>query len=169
QRSLTKYTVSALRETELLLGTSKGTCGLYVIYTIVPQRETDRREMTGEDTVRKQVDQFIADAIDTVPHLEALLLLWNSKPRQWNISDMAKALYVSGDAAQAILGDLERLGFAVSSTAGEFTYRSGERDALIDQLDRIYRREVVRISRMIHAKPSAAVREFARAFRFKKD
>jgi hypothetical protein len=125
--------------------------------------------MTDEDVVRGQVDQFIADVIDTVPHLEALLLLWNSKPRKWTPTEMARALYLPAEAGQSILGDLERLGLAVSDERGEFAYGSSERDVLIEQVDRIYRREVVRISRMIHAKPSAAVREFARAFRFKKD
>jgi hypothetical protein len=125
--------------------------------------------MTVEDAFRKQVDQFVSEVIDTVPHLEALLLLWNSRPRQWGVGEMAKALYVPADAAQSVLADLERIGLAVSGDAGGFAYRSSERDPLIEQVDRMYRREVVRISRMIHAKPSAAVREFARAFRFKKD
>ena len=33
----------------------------------------------------------------------------------------------------------------------------------------IYRKELIRISRLIHSKPPAAVREFAKAFRFKKE
>jgi hypothetical protein len=36
-------------------------------------------------------------------------------------------------------------------------------------VDATYRRELVRISSMIHSKPSPAVRQFARAFRLKKD
>jgi len=41
--------------------------------------------------------------------------------------------------------------------------------SLMEELDRTYRRELVRISRMIHSKASPAVREFARAFKFTKD
>jgi hypothetical protein len=37
------------------------------------------------------------------------------------------------------------------------------------QVDAAYRRDLVRISTMIHAKASSAVREFARAFRLKKE
>lgn len=40
---------------------------------------------------------------------------------------------------------------------------------MISQLEAIYRREIVRISTLIHAKPSAAIRDFARAFRFTKE
>ena len=42
-------------------------------------------------------------------------------------------------------------------------------DRLIEALDARYRRDLVRISRMIHAKASPGVRDFADAFRFAKD
>ena len=48
----------------------------------------------SEEWVRKAVDQFIVNEIESVPHLEALLLLWNTRPRQWPMDEMAKALYV---------------------------------------------------------------------------
>jgi hypothetical protein len=41
--------------------------------------------MTQENAIGKEVDQFILVEIDSVPHLEALLLLWNSKPRKWSL------------------------------------------------------------------------------------
>ncbi len=122
-----------------------------------------------EDSLREEVDRFIIDEIDTVPHLEALLLLWNSRPREWSLEDMAKALYTSPEAARTILSDLERRQFVMLNDKERFLYRLSERDGLIDGVDRIYRREVVRISNMIHAKPSASLREFARAFRLKRD
>ena len=50
--------------------------------------------MAQGDGDRAAVDRFIMEAIDTVPHLEALLLLWrNQKP--WSAADMVKALYLS--------------------------------------------------------------------------
>jgi hypothetical protein len=125
--------------------------------------------MPEEDHEREQVDQFILEEIDSVPHLEALLLLWNSRPKQWPMLEMAKALYISPDRAQPVLQDLIRSGF-VLLLAGEYAYdESYRRSDLIEKVDRMYRRELVRISTMIHHNPSAAVRAFARAFRFKKD
>jgi hypothetical protein len=38
--------------------------------------------MNPDETTKKEVDQFILDEIDSVPHLEALLLLWNTRPKQ---------------------------------------------------------------------------------------
>ena len=47
--------------------------------------------------------------------------------------------------------------------------RSPETDTMIARVEAIYRHEIVRISTLIHAKPSAAIRDFARAFRFTKE
>jgi len=122
-----------------------------------------------ENPTPKAVDEFILNEIDTVPHLEALLLLWNSRPREWSFDTMAGALYLPQDLARQVVADLERRGFAVLTANHSFLYRSTDRDQLIEQVDKCYRREVVRISNMIHSKPAASLREFARAFRLKRD
>lgn len=122
-----------------------------------------------ENPTRKAVDEFILKEIEAVPHLEALLLLWNNRPQEWALDAMARALYLSPDAAQSVLADLERRGLVNFTDDHHFSYRSTDRDPLVKLLDQIYRREIVRISNMIHSKPAASLREFARAFRFKKD
>ena len=125
--------------------------------------------MLEENPDREEVDRFILKEIESVPHLEALLLLWKRQPNQWSTEDMADALYISSEAAQPILLDLKQRGFA-KLESGKYSYHATEeRNELIAKVDRTYRRELVRISTMIHAKPSAAVRAFARAFRFTKD
>lgn len=118
---------------------------------------------------REEVDRFILQEIDTVPQLEALLLLWNSRPRQWRNSDLAAALYVSKETTQEIVAHLERRGLVTCDGSDGCTYLSSPRDSLIGAVDIIYRRELVRISRMIHSKAPAGIREFANAFRFKKE
>lgn len=128
--------------------------------------------MMEEERVRKAVDEFIAEQVDTVPQLEGLLILWNSRPKEWPPAEMARALYVSPDAAQRILQDLARRGLiAVVQQPERYFYQqqSEEKESIIRALDSIYRREIIRISTMIHSKASAAVREFARAFRFTKE
>jgi len=119
------------------------------------------------------VEQFIYEKIDSVPHLEALLLLWNSRPQPWQVSNLAKRLYVDPAAARALLQDLARreLIEAVGDPPDSFSYTTGsvERDQLIAAVDATYRREVVRISTLIHTKPSASVQAFARAFRLTKE
>lgn len=125
--------------------------------------------MPEEYLQRREIDQFILDEIDSVPHLEALLLLWNQRPKAWPLPEMAAALYIPPDQTLPIMQDLTRRGLA-DFESGHYLYRdTPERNDLIGKVDRMYRREVVRISTMIHSKPSASVRAFARAFRFKKD
>ncbi len=122
---------------------------------------------------RKQVDDFIRDEIDTVPHLEALLLLWNSRPKQWAVEEMSNALYVESGMSRGILQGLARRGLLVAEPGTTESYRyasvSSERDSLIEALDVTYRRDLIRISRTIHSKAGPAIREFAQAFRFTKD
>lgn len=126
-------------------------------------------EMTQEDLERQQVDRFVIEEIDSVPHLEALLLLWNSRPKRWLPEEMVKALYLTTEYTQSVLQELVNRKLA-SSEAGRYAYEPDpERDKVIEALDRVYRREIIRISNMIHSKASPAVRAFARAFRLKKD
>ena len=126
-------------------------------------------EMTQEDLERQQVDRFVIEEIDSVPHLEALLLLWNSRPKRWLPEEMGKALYLTTEYTQSVLQELVNRKLA-SSEAGRYAYEPDpERNKTIEALDRVYRREIIRISNMIHSKASPAVRAFARAFRLKKD
>lgn len=126
-----------------------------------------------EDTLNKEVDEFILEQIDTVPHLEALLLLWNRRPKQWTVEEMASALYVSSGVARSILQALTRRGLLIAERETSECYcfksLSGKRDGLIQAVDATYRRDLIRISRMIHSKAAPGVREFAQAFRFTKD
>jgi hypothetical protein len=124
------------------------------------------------DHDKTNIDQFLQDQIDTVPHLEALLLLWNSRPKPWLVEDMAKGLYLAPEATKEILDDLvlKTLIVNVSGACETYYYESiPDRDELLAAVDSTYRRELIRISRLIHSKPSAALRAFAKAFRFKKD
>ena len=120
---------------------------------------------------RAQVDRFVVDQIDSVPHLEALLLLFNSRPKAWSAEEMARALYVRTEAAARILDGLLLRGLIAAGPAdvSYYVYAASNADGLIADLEALYRREVVRISSLIHSRGPASVRDFARAFRFTKD
>ena len=117
---------------------------------------------------RKNVDEFILEKIDGVPHLEALLLIWNQRPKRWTVDDIAKALYVHADVSRKILEDLKQQSLMAEEN-GQYFYedQSEEKNKLMAAVDKTYRRELVRVSTMIHAKASPALRDFARAFRIK--
>lgn len=123
--------------------------------------------------ISEKVLQFIAEKIDTVPQLEALLLLWENAQREWSEQEVAARIYVSNEAAASILQALQRrqLIAAVSSSPAKYRYStdwdpSGE---LMSEVAGAYRRHLVPLATYIHSRASSAVREFARAFDLKKD
>lgn len=119
------------------------------------------------------VYRFILDQMESVPHLEALLLVWNSRPQAWTVENLARRLYIPVDNARALLEDLVRRRL-VSVECGplegcRYQSSSVQQHQLMAAVDRTYRRELVRISTMIHSKLPASVREFARAFRITRE
>jgi hypothetical protein len=120
-----------------------------------------------------QVDAFIIEEIDSVPHLEALLLLWRSAPHHFSATQIAEQLYIHPGQGAAIAEDLHRRGLIArdpGSAAGFFyDMHSEERNRLIGAVDTTYRRELIRISGIIHSKASPGIRAFADAFRFRKE
>ena len=128
----------------------------------------DQTPKSGPDAYR-----FIQDTLDSVPHLEALILLWNSRPVGWTCEELASRLYVPSEQVTAILRDLIRLQVIqeLSSAPPKYSYfaRSDEQNEMMRLVDDAYRRDLVRISTMLHSKASSPVREFARAFRFRKE
>lgn len=126
--------------------------------------------MTNPD--KAEVDRFILDHIDSVPHLEALLLLYRQNPEHWTADGVAKRLWIDTEDARSILQDLARdhLIALVGNEPEQYQYDAElSTDRLIQAVADAYRKETIRISTMVHAKASSAVRAFARAFRFKKE
>lgn len=124
--------------------------------------------MQQENPLRRDVDQFILEEIDSVPHLEALLLLWNRRPRVWSVDELAHQLYISTDQTTDIVRDLQARGLATFE-AGQGAYNEAwPNPELMQAVDRLWRRELIRISSLIHSKASPSVRQFASAFRFKR-
>lgn len=120
-----------------------------------------------------EAHEFIVENLDSVPHLEALILFWNSRPVWWTCDEMASRLYIPLDRVGDLLRDLVRSQLVSESATSppRFSYysRSKEQDEMMRLVDEAYRRDLVRISTMLHEKASPAVRDFARAFRFKRE
>jgi hypothetical protein len=130
-------------------------------------------KMANTPESRVDVYEFILDNIDSVPHLEALILLWNSRPVWWTSEELTSRLYVPVKQVEDLLRDLARMELIAESEASpqKFSYlaKSEEQNELLQSLDVAYRKDLVRISTMIHSKASSGVREFARAFRLRQE
>lgn len=130
--------------------------------------ENNRFKVGEEDVYR-----FILNQIDSVPQMEALLLVWESRPKKWIESELAERLYIGVDIVRNIMQELVRRRLLVSDTQGARQYfyesKSEELDGLIEAVAATYRRDLVRVSTFIHTKTSSAVRDFAKAFKFTKE
>lgn len=126
------------------------------------------------DDLPKDVLRFIAEQIESVPHLEALLLLYRNSAERWTVELVATRLFVSPQKAKEILADLEGrklIRLRADGSADAYVYdgawdETGER---METIATTYTRQLARVATFIHAKPPRAVREFARAFEFKKE
>lgn len=123
--------------------------------------------------IPEDVLRFLTEKIDSVPHLETLLLLSEEPDRTWTMEQIAARIYMSLDAASAILKNLQQHRLVTAEGTAPIKYRyDGAWDASAALMPRViatYRRHLVQVATFIHSKASPSVREFARAFDFKKD
>ena len=131
-------------------------------------------DITDPADLPQDVLQFIAEHIDTVPHLEALLLLHKQPAEHWTVERVAARLYVSRDTSAGILRDLEQRKLVrkqVDRPVAEFVYDpewdvSGQ---MMTAIALTYTRHLTAVATIIHRRAPRAVLEFARAFELKKD
>ena len=120
-----------------------------------------------------EVARFFDDQIESVPHLEALLLLWQSHPGEWDAERLGSRIYVTPNTALQILRDLARkqLARATGEKPDRFVYDRAWDEAgdVMARAAAAYREHLVPVTRRIHSKGSGAVRAFARAFEIKGD
>jgi hypothetical protein len=118
------------------------------------------------------VRRFLEENIDTVPQLETLLMMFEKPDHGWLIADVASRNYISEARATDTLNALHRRGLVISEESPprfRFNPANGEVRALVADLALCYQRKLSAVTELIHAKPSASVKEFARAFDLKKD
>jgi hypothetical protein len=116
-----------------------------------------------------EVGDFLAKHIDSIAQLEALLLLHGSPASRWDAPSLAKRLYIGDQEASAVLSHLDARGLVSRETgAYRFEPRSDDLARATGLLADHYRRHLIQITNMVHAKPSR-IRQFADAFKLKKE
>lgn len=120
-----------------------------------------------------EIEQFIAQHVESLAQLEMLLLVRQESARSWSCFDLARQLYITPDVCTGIIADLERRGFVLRDAADSnlFRYRSGRADIdqIIDQLSDLYQQRRVAVITMIYSKPVKKVQTFADAFRLRRE
>jgi hypothetical protein len=113
---------------------------------------------------------LILDGIDSVPELEAILLLRDHRPRRWSEKEVGERLYVSTAVAGHLLNVLAERGF-LSCVVGEYGFAPATPDLAetIDELAVTYEHHLIEVTLFIHSKPGPSIRQFANAFRLRRD
>jgi hypothetical protein len=120
-----------------------------------------------------EIEQFIAQHIESLAQLEMLLLLRTESTRSWSCFDLARQLYITPDVCTGIVADLERRGFvlrdAADSSLARYRSTGVSVDQLIDQLAALYQQRRVAVITLIYSKPVKKVQTFADAFRLRRE
>jgi hypothetical protein len=128
--------------------------------------------MPTSNGIPDEVRRFILAQIDSVPLIEALLLLCDRADEVWTDDKLGRALYVSPVIAKKIASDMLHRGWiTVSSEADGYVYNSvwDCEGVFMKTLASVYRTQLVPVTQLIHSQSSSAARDFAKAFNLKKE
>lgn len=120
--------------------------------------------------IPEHVRRFVVEAVDSIPELEALLLLRAHRERAWSVDDAGARLYVSATMAAHVLAALAHRGL-VAGVDGQYRYAPlrPELDVVVADLAAAYASNLIAVTRLIHGKPAPSVRQFADAFRLRRE
>ncbi len=125
-------------------------------------------------SIPEDLRRFVLSSIPSVPYLEALLLMRADPDQPWSTDSLARRLYVRDKVAEGLMAELCRSGMAAPSPdapADAYCYRPRE-DALRERIDRLadlYATHLVEVTHLIHASLDRKARQFADAFKWRKD
>ena len=120
--------------------------------------------------ITEEIKRFVLTSIDSVPHLEAILLMRQHQEKEWNSKTLAQTLFISEKKTEGILNDL-RSGNIISAHDNLFSYRphSSELKERIDQLADTYAKNLIEVTNLIHSKTNKQAQQFGDAFRWQNE
>lgn len=116
------------------------------------------------------IRRYLVQCVPSVPYIEAVLLLRDSRQARWQPDLLARRLYLGEDVAARLLAKLQSDGLVSAQAAGfQYTPSSPELDQLWDRLAQVYAQHLIEVSNLIHSKPSGTAQILADAFVWRKD
>jgi hypothetical protein len=112
-----------------------------------------------------ELAKLILDHIESVPHIEALMLIWENAPRTWTEAEVSERIYRSLDSTRKILRDLQRQELLAGTSEGGYgLIEDPARRDVATRIVEVYRDNVYRVATLIHSRAPQGMREFAKAF-----
>jgi hypothetical protein len=116
-----------------------------------------------EASVPEPVRRFIAEHIESVAQLEALLLVRAAPDKPWSVDEVARGLVTRHDPASLLLTHLAAHGLVVQDGDG-FRYNGAR---VVDDLAEAYATRRTTVVGLIFSRPDPAISGLADAFRFR--
>lgn len=126
--------------------------------------------MSG-DPLPPEIQKFIVRHIASVEELEILLLLFKERDPPCTAESAYQVIKSSRQSVQLGLDKFLEAGF-VESVPGDppgYTFKATESESLIHELNRCYQEKPVRVIGAIYQRTRDFARDFADAFKFKRD
>ena len=126
----------------------------------------------AKSPVPEGVRGFIAEHIDSVAELEALLLMRRDPEVGWNRAVLAERLYIGEEQAGEAAAKLHSLNLASATGSEPVTYHyrpsTPELDEAVGRVAEAYSKYLIPVTTLIHEKPQSRVQQFADAFKLKR-
>jgi hypothetical protein len=127
----------------------------------------------NREPIPTDVRRFLQSNSLSIPHIEMILLLRRGPAMAWAHRDIAGRLYVTEERAAKLLGQLEAMA-VVERAEGppmSYYYRPATPDlaVLLDRLDVVYSKQLVAVTKLVHAARDEAAEQFAKAFQLRKE
>jgi hypothetical protein len=123
-------------------------------------------------SIPDDIRRFVLTSVPSVPFIEALLL-FRDTGGAIDVAYVSRRLYVSEQAAAHVVAQLLETGIVEEAEPHGRAYRYAPRDrelaALLDRLAALYATQLIEVTQLIHSRTERAARQFADAFRLRKE
>jgi len=120
--------------------------------------------------IPQDIQRFILSSIDSVPQLEAILLLRSNPNKDWDAKSMSQQLFLTEKRAEEILVNLSDIGLAEATEEGAYHYHpSTEMREIFNRIADCYAKNLIDVTNLIHSKTNRNAQDFGDAFRWRKE
>ena len=116
--------------------------------------------------IPQHITRFISTSIESVPFIEALLLIYRKSGESWDASKLSKSLFIDLKQAERLIERLRSANF-ITKELNRQTYilNSSIDKTLLSELNDVYSKNLVEVTNLIHKRTEAS--KFSDAFKLK--
>ena len=115
-----------------------------------------------------ELKNFIRRYVNSITLLDVLFHLKKHEGKNWAPEDISLEMRSNTVFARSQLEDLVRMGVVICEQ-DRYRYHSGELSVLVDKLEVLYNTRRSMLTNYIYSQPIDSIRDFANAFKIKKD